>query len=142
MKMYSLIGSVALFLSTVSHAQSIYTTYAVQDIGKKEFKNNCASCHGLDGKGNGPVVDLLKKAPPDLTQLARKNGGILPVTKIYDTILGDIPLAHGGRDMPIWGHEYRMDAADYYGEMPYDVEAYVRARILHLVEYISRLQKK
>lgn len=142
MKMHSMIGFAVLFISTLSHSQSLYTAYVVPDIGKNEFKTNCASCHGLEGKGNGPVVDLLKKAPPDLTLLAKMNGGILPVTRIYNTILGDVPLAHGGRDMPIWGNEYRMDAANYYGELPYDVEAYVRAKVLYLVEYISRIQKK
>ena len=59
-----MIGLAVLFISTLSHSQSLYTAYVVPDIGKNEFKTNCASCHGLEGKGNGPVVDLLKKAPP------------------------------------------------------------------------------
>ena len=29
-------------------------------IGKSEFQSSCASCHGTDAKGQGPVSDQLK----------------------------------------------------------------------------------
>ena len=29
------------------------------DFGQQEFQSRCASCHGRDGKGNGPIADLL-----------------------------------------------------------------------------------
>ena len=112
------------------------------DLGKREFEARCASCHGVSGKGNGPISDLLRRSPPDLTQLARRNGGILPVDRLYDSITGDAVASHGSRDMPVWGTVYRSDAASYYAELPYDPEAYVRARVLALVEYISRLQAR
>jgi hypothetical protein len=44
--------------------------------------------------------------------------------------------------MPTWGNAYRIKAAEYYLDSPYDPEAFVRARILALIEYISRLQVK
>ena len=44
--------------------------------------------------------------------------------------------------MPVWGNAYRVEAAQHYFEWPYDVEGYVRARILALIEYIDRLQEK
>jgi hypothetical protein len=50
--------------------------------------------------------------------------------------------SHGSRDMPIWGLEYRIKAAEYYMDMPYDPEPYVQARILALIEYINRLQER
>ncbi len=112
------------------------------DLGKREFEARCASCHGVTGKGNGPISDLLRRSPPDLTQLARLNGGILPMDRLYASISGDAVAAHGSRDMPVWGLTYRSDAGAYYGEMPYDPDAYVRARLLTLLEYISRLQVK
>lgn len=110
------------------------------DVGRREFEANCASCHGRDGKGKGPVADLLRRSPPDLTQLARNNNGILPVNRLYESIEGAKVAAHGTREMPIWGLDYRIRDAEYYGEMPYDAEALVRARILSLLEYINRLQ--
>ncbi len=141
MKTSTLIAIVALNVTTSSHAQIFFRSQAPIDFGKNEFKTNCAACHGLEGKGNGPIVDLMKKPPPDLSLLARSNKGILPIEKIYNTIAGDVPQAHGGRDMPVWGNIYKIEAANYYMDVPYDAEAYVRAKILYLTEYISRLQR-
>ena len=131
---------IGLGLQALAHAQGQGTTRA--DPGKREFEARCASCHGVGGKGNGSISDLLRHSPPDLTQLARRNGGILPVERIYESITGDAVKSHGSRDMPVWGTVYRTDAASYYAELPYDPEAYVRARVLALVEYISRLQAR
>lgn len=110
------------------------------DFGKREFEANCASCHGTDGKGKGPIVDLLRKSPPDLTLLARANGGVFPMARLYDVIDGANVPSHGTRDMPVWGRDYKIQAAEHYMEAPYDAEAYTRARILALLEYINRLQ--
>src|SRR6201993_5576172 len=74
------------------------------DAGKAEFQSSCATCHGTDGKGKGPVSEQLKVPPPDLTILAKKNNGVFPTNAVYETIYGlkTIP-AHGTREMPIWG---------------------------------------
>lgn len=112
------------------------------DVGKREFEAKCAVCHGTGGKGNGPVVELLKKSPPDLTVLARQNGGVFPMERLYRVIEGSEVAAHGTRDMPIWGRDYRLQAGEYYMDQVYDPDAYVRARILALLEYINRLQVK
>lgn len=110
------------------------------DPGKREFESNCAACHGKSGQGDGSVVELLKRSPPDLTQLSRKNGGVFPIDRVYQTIEGGTVTAHGSREMPIWGRDYRIQGAEYYMDVPYDPEAYVRTRLLWLVEYLSRLQ--
>ncbi len=117
-----------------------------QGFGQREFNANCASCHGMDGKGRGPVAGFLTKNPPDLTLLARNNGGVFPMDRLYRTIDGrDLPEGsqpgpHGSREMPIWGRDYRLRDAEYYGDVAYDPEAMVRGRILGLLEYINRLQ--
>jgi len=112
------------------------------DSGKREFESNCASCHGIDGKGNGPLGELLRRSPPDLTQLAKKNQGILPMGRLYDVVEGSGVPSHGTRDMPIWGREYRIGDAQNLMEARgnYDADALVRARILTLLEYINRIQ--
>lgn len=112
------------------------------DFGKREFEANCASCHGAGAKGNGPMAGLLKKIPPDLTQLAKKNNGVFPIERLYRMIDGAEVPSHGSREMPVWGREYKVRAAEYYFDVPYDPEAYVRARILSLLEYLNRLQEK
>jgi len=44
--------------------------------------------------------------------------------------------------MAIWGRAYNIKAAEYYVDVPYDQEAWVRSRILALAEYLNRLQVK
>ncbi len=55
----------------------------VLDPGKAEYHSSCASCHGIDGTGNGPVSADLKVPPPDLTVLARKNNEVFPFYSVY-----------------------------------------------------------
>lgn len=110
------------------------------DFGKREFEANCASCHGVDGKGRGSITELLKRSPPDLTQLSKNNQGVFPMNRLYEVIEGGNVAGHGGREMPIWGRDYRIKDAERMMETPYDAEAMVRARILALLEYINRLQ--
>lgn len=112
------------------------------DFGQQEFDLRCTSCHGKDGKGNGWLTYFITIQPPDLTQLAKKNGGILPVDRLYMSISGDGVAIHGPSDMPAWGRTYRTEAPDLYLGIPYDSEVYSRGRILMLIEYINRLQVK
>lgn len=111
------------------------------DLGKREFDSNCANCHGADGKGGGVYVEYLRRSPPDLSRLSQRNGGVFPITRVYDVIEG-AGVGHGTRDMPIWGQDYRIQAAEYYMDTPYNAESYVRGRILALAEYLNRLQSK
>ncbi len=112
----------------------------IKDFGRSEFEGNCASCHGMDGKGSGPVTPWLTKAPPDLTTLAKNNGGILPLDRLYQSVSGEGKTAHGTRDMPVWGQTFRTLAAEQYMDYPYDPEPIVRARLLAILEYINRIQ--
>jgi mono/diheme cytochrome c family protein len=113
------------------------------DFGKREYDSNCASCHGLKGKGDGPYKPFLTKSPTDLTLLTKKNAGIYPFHSVYAIIDGRQDVAaHGPRDMPVWGAQYNAKAAEYYMDVPYTSEAFVRTRVLALTEYISRLQSK
>ena len=134
-------GAALLLSATFAHAALAQASPPRVDLGKREFDNNCAACHGRDGRGNGPFVEFLRKPPPDLTLLSRRNGGVFPLPQVFDVIEGAGP-GHGGRDMPIWGMEYSVRAAEYYVDMPYDSAAYVRARILALAEYLNRLQAR
>ena len=77
------------------------------DMGRSEFQSSCASCHGTDAKGKGPVSAQLKIPPPDLTMLAKNNNRGILTNAVYETIDGlkSIP-AHGTREMPIWGEQF------------------------------------
>lgn len=101
--------------------------------GRQRFEENCALCHGLDARGNGPFAALLNVKPPDLTVLARNAGGEFPFSRIYRRIDGrDLPLAHGTSDMPVWGSRLKREGGD---------ETYVRGRIFEILLYLESLQQ-
>jgi mono/diheme cytochrome c family protein len=122
------------------------------DIGKSEFQSSCASCHGTDAKGKGPVSDQLRIPPSDLTMLARNNNGVFPTNAVYETISGSKAVpAHGTREMPIWGERFNPivnlphNVDSYYWKMAgpeQSPEAVVRARILAVIDYLNRIQQK
>jgi len=115
-------------------------TEQVEVIGKKEFVKNCAACHGPEGKGNGPVAQYLKTAPPSLTTLKRRNEGEFPLERVYNIIDGRIEVrGHGSREMPVWGEIYRFEGTANFG--PFLSEDYVRGRILELVFYVNSIQE-
>ena len=72
--------------------------------GHRYFLRYCASCHGLDGLGDGPVAKSLSTPTTNLRKLGDKYGVPLPAHRIADLIDGrDTPRAHGTHDMPVWG---------------------------------------
>jgi CxxC motif-containing protein (DUF1111 family) len=115
------------------------------NLGQHEYMNSCAQCHGADGRGQGPLAGFLTETLPDLTTLQRDNDGVFPLARLYEVVDGRVDIgAHGSREMPAWGLRYDRQAPAYLGEMwmPGDREAFVRGRILALVEYISTLQEE
>jgi mono/diheme cytochrome c family protein len=122
------------------------------DIGKSEFQSSCASCHGTDGKGKGPVSEQLKVPPSDLTMLAKNNNGVFPTNAVYETIYGSKTiLAHGTREMPIWGERFNPiislphNVDPFYWKMAgpeQSPEVVVRKRILAVIDYLGRIQQK
>ncbi len=129
---------VIAFVNSVASAQDF-------DEGKSEYQSSCAACHGEDGKGNGPVSSQLKVPPPDLTVLVKKNNGVFPVKSVYEVIDGrQAVLAHGTRDMPIWGNRYTVSQIQQAARehSVYDPEVLVRTRILSIIDYINRIQQK
>jgi len=103
--------------------------------GEEMFKSYCASCHGKDGKGDGPAAAALKSAPADLTSLAKKNGGKYPADRVTSVLRGQASLAsHGSQEMPVWG--------PVFWKMSQGHEAVVQQRVVNLTRYIESLQGK
>lgn len=128
------VGLGALF---ASEAQAI-------SLGEFEYQNSCVQCHGIAGKGDGPFSEFMSGAvPSDISILQKNNGGVFPVTAVYSIIEGsDLVGAHGTRDMPMWGSRYRarVEADTDPNFTPAETDAYVRTRILSLIEYLASLQ--
>jgi mono/diheme cytochrome c family protein len=103
--------------------------------GKEMFADYCASCHGAEGKGNGPAAAALKTPPANLTVLSQKNGGNYPAMKIASILRGDADLsAHGSKEMPVWGPLFRSVSGGHEGQ--------VQQRINNLTNYVETLQVK
>jgi len=103
--------------------------------GRQMYESYCASCHGMDGKGNGPVAPALKRQPADLSILSRNNGGRFPAERVNAVLqFGDATASHGSPEMPVWGPVLtRMDISAPQPEM--------RAlRVSNLNRYLQSLQ--
>ena len=114
-------------------------------IGQQEYENKCVMCHGTGGKGDGWFSAYLKRPPSSLTRLRMNNGGVFPFDRVHQVIDGRKEVqVHGPRDMPVWGDVYRAQPATIWDtrlERVESDEGMIRARILALIEHLSRLQE-
>jgi mono/diheme cytochrome c family protein len=136
-------------LPTTLMALALTSTLSVAqprpDLGRFEFVNSCAACHGIGAKGDGPMARQLTRAPSDLTALAKRNGGVFPSGRVFDTIDGRASLEilyHGTRDMPVWGNAFIARANMPGDAAMIDPEWYARARVTALADYLWRIQEK
>jgi len=136
---YLLLGLALAFGPAAANAQEApkkviknVTAHATQTMdGKTMFHEYCAVCHGDEAKGNGPAAEALKKAPADLTQIARKNGGKFPEVRVMRIIQGsDDVAAHGNRAMPVWGTIFRSLGSQETETL----------RVNALMKYVQQLQ--
>ncbi|WP_431858061.1 c-type cytochrome [Azospirillum sp.] len=112
-----------------------------EPIGRSTFIRNCAACHGIEGKGDGPLADYLTKKPATLTTIRERNKGVFPLEYMVRVIDGReaIPM-HGTREMPVWGDVFlRQSIQDFW---PRGSEQVVRGRILEVVFYVQSIQGK
>jgi mono/diheme cytochrome c family protein len=106
------------------------------EVGGRAFATHCASCHGADGRGTGPVAAALVTPPADLTRIAARRGGDFPADDIAAWIDGRMATAaHGSREMPVWGYRFAEGLPE--GELTQEL---VRGRILTVVEYLRSIQ--
>jgi hypothetical protein len=70
----------------------------------KEMSMQCLCfLYGKEAKGDGPAAAALNTPPPDLTALAKNNGGKYPSAKVSSILNGEGGVkAHGNREMPVW----------------------------------------
>ena len=92
-------------ISTILVGLGLTTPLIAQDVenGSALYQRHCATCHGLDASGDGPMAPALVIQPPDLTALAADNGGVFPTLRAVMRIDGRDPLISHGSPMPIFG---------------------------------------
>ena len=71
--------------------------------GKTVFANNCAICHGNEGKGDGPAGAALQPPPRNLVEGKWKQGGTS--AELFTTLEKGIP----GSSMAPFGHLPKTD---------------------------------
>jgi len=105
--------------------------------GEELYATFCSSCHGAQGRGDGPVAKTLPQEVPDLTLFARRHGGDFPRDLAERIIDGRYVLAaHGTRTMPIWGEDLTRAAI---GDP--DAERATRVVTGRLADYLWLLQR-
>jgi len=115
----------------LSAAPYIAESADTQNLGKLDYMNNCAVCHGTEGKGDGPFVEQLTKRPYNLTLLSKKNGGSFPETAVYNIIDGRRTADFHGQEMPVWGERF----SDIEGN-----EEAIDKRISEIIIYLESIQ--
>jgi mono/diheme cytochrome c family protein len=109
-------------------------TYGVS--GSYTYRMYCASCHGEKGKGDGPLAENLRFHPPDLTEMAKRNGGDYPTSTIRRIVDGRDPVAgRGGPDMPVWGDAFKNVETGFDDEQ-------VQLKIASVVDHLKTLQQQ
>jgi mono/diheme cytochrome c family protein len=126
----------ALMLFAIPCAAAWSADYVAMS-GRDLYQRFCASCHGVDGRGTGPVASSFSIEVPDLTLLGRRHGGFFDRALVGRIIDGRHVIgAHGTRTMPVWGE----DLSRAYAGDPNAEEAAQRV-IEHLIDYVAQMQK-
>ena len=109
---------------------------AQEEAGAGAYRQYCATCHGVDGTGDGPLTDLLTTPVADLTQLSANNDGNYPMLQVIHVIDGRTGMRGHGGPMPVYGALFDEESnGDLTGSV-----LYTRGKILSLAYYIESLQ--
>jgi len=86
--------------------------------GQAHYLLFCANCHGVDAEGNGPLVELLKVTPADLTVLQRSDSGETVAERVLKAVDGRHAVGESGeRRMPVFSDNLEIstviEIADY-----------------------------
>jgi mono/diheme cytochrome c family protein len=106
-----------------------------EDLGSRLFRTHCATCHGSNARGSGPLSGQLRQTPPDLTKFAARNGGVFPGERVYRIIDGRDITSHGDREMPVWGDAFRSTRDGL-------TEGSAKMRIDAIVRYLRGIQER
>lgn len=106
------------------------------DSAAQMYRQYCGACHGLEGKGDGPVSGFLRPRPTDLTQLSKNHNGEFPFADVLRIIDGRATVrSHGDSDMPVWGEILRNEGSSVPAP-----EVEVRGKLLLITEHLRAIQ--
>lgn len=107
--------------------------------GRQLYLDACATCHGAEAAGDGPMRQILTLPVPDLTGLAVRNGGEFPWLTVVHMVDGRTGLHGHGGAMPVFGALLRGDTVAADG--PDGAPVLASARVFALVDYLATIQR-
>ena len=112
---------------------------AAQDVdtGAELYQHYCATCHGIDATGHGPMAGILVIQPVGLTKLAGEDG-VFPTARVVARIDGRDPLVSHGSPMPVYGPYF--DGQDTSMKTPEGQPILTSQPIVDLIAYLETLQ--
>ena len=112
------------------------TDRAEQISGTDLYLSYCASCHGVNGEGDGQVAGVMQIRVPNLRLLSQRNSGLFPAQAVSEYIDGRaVVAAHGDRRMPVWGEVLNWTEGDN-GE----AEQLAQQKIAAIVIFLDDIQ--
>jgi mono/diheme cytochrome c family protein len=110
------------------------------DIGRAHYMAHCATCHGLEGKGEGPMAGVLLIKPTNLTELTIANDGVFPLERVVMRIDGRDPLVSHGSPMPVYG-DYFERSYDVPMKAPSGQPILTSQPVVDLVAFLREIQR-
>jgi mono/diheme cytochrome c family protein len=113
--------------------------------GEVLFGLFCASCHGADARGGGPVAGEMKTPPPSLREIAKRRGATFAESDVISYIDGrNMPRAHGRSDMPVWGtlFGYVAEAGKLLDPKQQPIPYNVQQNIASIAKYLESIQER
>jgi hypothetical protein len=103
---------------------------------RDSYVRACASCHGLNGRGDGPVARELRVPPADLTTLTARHDGAFPREFLISVVTGEREVrGHGTREMPVWSERFGTASGPEAA-----ASLYARRRLEILADHVESLQ--
>lgn len=106
--------------------------------GRAAFMQDCATCHGTDAMGGGPLMQSVGFAAPDLTQISARNNGVFPREQVMAIIDGLNRDPHFSAVMPAFGDEDMGEAVVVEG--PDGLGTPTPVGLIALADYLESIQ--
>jgi mono/diheme cytochrome c family protein len=108
--------------------------------GATSYRKYCATCHGIEATGQGPMAGVLIIKPANLTTLAQGNNGVFPTDRVVGRIDGREPIVSHGSPMPVYGDFF--EGNDTALKAPSGQPIMTSAAIADIVAFLQSVQIK
>ncbi|CUH42775.1 MULTISPECIES: cytochrome c [Ruegeria] len=114
------------------------TTLETTSAGKTLYMQHCVSCHGVDGKGDGPAAVRLSTKPADLTKIAARRDGMWPALEVMEILSGYSRNTLPREDMPVIVDilDHEMSEFDPGNSEPF----LMPTKLIEIANYLEALQ--